>query len=174
MLVENLNLSHTTVGVELWNTNSTTVSGNNITNNEYGVYLDYSSNNKFYHNNFINNFEQVSIPLFGSSNVWDDGYPSGGNYWSDYVGVDEKSGPNQNQTGGDGIGDTPYVIDAYNRDRYPLMTPAPVIPEFSSAIILTLLMTLTTLAVAFTKKRLLRHRCAGAFMQRLKSAYLKL
>ncbi len=46
--------------------------------------------------------------------MWDDGYPSGGNYWSDYKGVDAN---------GDGIGDTPHVIDEYNKDRYPLMAP---------------------------------------------------
>jgi len=57
------------------------------------------------------------------TNVWNDGYPSGGNYWSDYTGVDEKSGPNQDQPGSDGIGDTPYFIDGYNQDRYPLMYP---------------------------------------------------
>jgi hypothetical protein len=33
------------------------------------------------------------------------------------------SGPCQNETGRDGIGDTPYVIDADNRDNYPLMPP---------------------------------------------------
>jgi len=27
------------------------------------------------------------------TNVWNDGYPSGGNYWSDYTGVDEKVDP---------------------------------------------------------------------------------
>jgi len=47
-------------------------------------------------------------------NVWDDGYPSGGNYWSDYTGVDANS---------DGIGDTPYILDAQNVDNYPLMQP---------------------------------------------------
>ena len=45
-------------------------------------------------------------------NVWDDGYPSGGNYWSDYTGTDAD---------GDGIGDTTYIIDTTNEDRYPLM-----------------------------------------------------
>jgi hypothetical protein len=55
--------------------------------------------------------------------MWDDGYPSGGNYWSDYRGVDLYSGPYQNETGSDGIGDTPYVIDENNVDHYPLMNP---------------------------------------------------
>jgi hypothetical protein len=56
-------------------------------------------------------------------NIWDDGYPSGGNYWKDYTGVDLYNGPYQNETGSDGIGDTPYTIDANNTDRYPLMAP---------------------------------------------------
>ncbi len=56
-------------------------------------------------------------------NAWDIGYPSGGNYWSDYNGSDLLSGPYQNETGGDGIGDTPYVIDVNNMDKYPLMEP---------------------------------------------------
>jgi hypothetical protein len=56
-----------------------------------------------------------------SVNAWDDGYPSGGNYWSDYTGVDLRKGPYQNETGSDGIGDTPYSIDSDNADRYPLM-----------------------------------------------------
>jgi PKD repeat protein len=56
-------------------------------------------------------------------NVWDDGYPSGGNYWSGYAGVDLYSGPYQNQTGSDGIGDTPYVVGVNNQDHYPLTIP---------------------------------------------------
>jgi len=56
-------------------------------------------------------------------NFWDDGYPSGGNYWSDYKGTDLYSGPYQNETGSDGIGDTPYVIYGDNVDHYPLMNP---------------------------------------------------
>jgi hypothetical protein len=49
-----------------------------------------------------------------SMNAWDDGYPSCGNYWSDY---------NDTDLNGDGIGDTPYIIDTNNTDRYPLMSP---------------------------------------------------
>jgi hypothetical protein len=65
-------------------------------------------------------------------NVWDDGYPSGGNYWSDYKGIDVKSGPNQDQPRSDGIGDTPYVIDANNQDRYPLMNPYVLLGDVNS------------------------------------------
>jgi hypothetical protein len=45
---------------------------------------------------------------------WDNGYPSGGNYWSDYTGTDNYSGPSQNIPGSDGIGDVNYTIDANN------------------------------------------------------------
>jgi parallel beta-helix repeat protein len=106
-----------------YSSNSNSVSGNNITNNGYGIWLWLysSSNNRIYHNNFVNNTHEVYSS--GLTNVWDDGYPSGGNYWSDYGGVDVKSGPNQDLPGSDGIGDKPYIIDANNQDRYPLMNP---------------------------------------------------
>jgi len=105
--------------------NNNSISGNNIANHMYGIGVySLSSDNEFYHNNIINNTYGVYFYL-SSTNAWDDGYASGGNYWSDYAGVDEKSGPNQDQPGSDGIGDTPYIIDANNRDRYPLMNPWP-------------------------------------------------
>jgi parallel beta-helix repeat protein len=106
-------------GVYLWGSSNNTIVGNNISNNWWGVASYYSSNNRIFHNNFINNPSQASSE--SSVDIWDDDYPSGGNYWSDYTGVDEKSGPYQDQPGSDGIGDTPYVIDASNRDRYPFM-----------------------------------------------------
>jgi parallel beta-helix repeat protein len=95
-----------------------TISENNVADNYYGIALYSSSNNLIYHNSFFNNAYQASSNALG--NVWDDGYPSGGNYWSDYNGTDIHSGPYQNETGSDGIGDTPYVIDANNKDGYPL------------------------------------------------------
>jgi regulation of enolase protein 1 (concanavalin A-like superfamily) len=76
----------------------------------------------FFHNNIINNGHQI-YNSNTNPNVWDDCYPSGGNYWSDYTGVDLFAGSHQNETGSDGIGDTPYVIDANNTDNYPLMNP---------------------------------------------------
>jgi parallel beta-helix repeat protein len=101
--------------------NYNSISGNSIANNWYGVWLGESSSNIIYHNNFMYNTQQVYLPASSYRSIWDDNYPSGGNYWSNYKGVDEKSGPNQNQTGNDGICDTPYVLDKNNRDRYPLM-----------------------------------------------------
>jgi len=91
--------------------------GNTMSNNSYGLMImngpedskNYS--NKIFHNNFIDNTMQV-YTLTGGDNSWDDGYPSGGNYWSNYTGVDSDY---------DGIGDTPHVLDANNTDYYPLM-----------------------------------------------------
>ena len=96
--------------------------GNTIQNNSRGLFSSESQHESWiYHNNFMNNIVQAISE--SSLDVWDDGYPSGGNYWSDYSGVDLYSGPYQNETGSDGIGDTPYIIDENNIDRYPLMNP---------------------------------------------------
>lgn len=96
------------------------VSGNNITNNSCGILL-YSCkgrgccNNKFFHNNIINNTRQVRNTYCAGTidrypNSWDDGVE--GNYWSNYTGVDSDR---------DGIGDFQHVIDSDNRDNYPLV-----------------------------------------------------
>ncbi|UCE29399.1 MAG: hypothetical protein JSV85_01310 [Candidatus Bathyarchaeota archaeon] len=97
------------------------IRNNIIRNNEFGIYLDVSDYNIVYHNNFINNTNQVNIG-FGDVNTWDDGYPSGGNYWSNHTPFDLYSGSYQNVTGKDGIRDVAYVIKgASNRDNYPLV-----------------------------------------------------
>jgi len=103
-----------------YSSSNNTLSGNNVANNGYGILIDYSSSNNFiFHNSFVSNPYQVSTA--NSTNIWDDGYPSGGNFWSDYKGTDLYSGPYQNVPGSDGISDTPYVIDENNTDHYPLM-----------------------------------------------------
>jgi parallel beta-helix repeat protein len=92
---------------------------NNISDNKgYGIIL--SGGGPIFHNNFKANGNQAFASGIGT---WDNGYPSGGNYWSDYTGVDFFSGPYQNESGSDGIGDTSYVIDQNNTDRYPLKSP---------------------------------------------------
>jgi thermitase len=97
---------------------------NEIRNNAVGMEMAGSSspcnNNTVYLNNFVDNTKQVVL-LGSHTNAWDNGYPCGGNYWSDYAAVDLYSGFYQNETEGDGIGDTSYTIDAQNRDRFPYM-----------------------------------------------------
>jgi parallel beta-helix repeat protein len=124
------NITNNNYGIHLGGSSNNSISRNSIINNVYGISLLWdSSNNRVYHNNFLDNKKQVYDFSWDyretppSINIWDDGYPSGGNYWSDYTGVDLFGGPYQNMTGGDGIGDTPYIIDANNQDRYPLMAP---------------------------------------------------
>jgi len=100
-----------------FSSSNNTLTGNIASNNEYGICYGAtdagSPNNSIYHNNFVNNIQQINIKK--TVNAWDDG--SGGNYWSDYTGVDAN---------GDGIGDTPYVINKNNMDRFPLMAPMSV------------------------------------------------
>jgi parallel beta-helix repeat protein len=108
-------------GVYLWGSSNDTVFRNNISNNWWGITSLYSSNNKIFHNNLINNPTQADSE--SSADSWDDGYPSGGNYWNDYSGTDQRCGPSQDHPGSDGIGDTPYTIDSSNKDNYPLMNP---------------------------------------------------
>jgi parallel beta-helix repeat protein len=108
-------------GISLsYSSNNNTLFGNNVTaNNDYGIELQYnSSGNNIFHNSFVNNKNQVYSE--DSNNIWDDGYPSGGNFWSDYDGTDLLNSVNQDETGSDGIGDAPYAIDLNNTDRYPL------------------------------------------------------
>ena len=129
-IVSNNIRNHWSEGISMWQSSNNTFEGNNITDNNRGGYsagitigfqVGFSSGNKFFHNNIANNGKQVDLQGQEEPIMWDDGYPSGGNYWSDYNGTDSFSGPNQNTPGSDGIGDTPYTIDANNTDRYPLM-----------------------------------------------------
>jgi parallel beta-helix repeat protein len=94
---------------------------NNITDNGVGADLVTSTNNLVHHNNFVNNHVKQAFDNETGQNMWDVGYASGGNHWSDYTGVDNCSGPAQNVCPrSDGIGDTPYTF-ANARDNYPLM-----------------------------------------------------
>ncbi len=128
-IISGNNLTACNTGIDLYSENNHVVENNIVNSIDYGIRLEDSSNNSIYHNNLIGNAWQVfdvswvNPWINPSINAWDDGYPSGGNYWSDYNSVDEKSGPNQDQPESDGIGDTPYIIDANNTDRYPLMKP---------------------------------------------------
>lgn len=114
------------------------VYSNKLISNVYGLQIDGGSNNTFYanylidnsigvrigsseilgktailhHNNFVGSIQQVSKSTSYTAGYFDNGKE--GNYWSDYNGRDAD---------GDGIGDTPYIIDVNLQDRYPLMAP---------------------------------------------------
>jgi len=145
------NVRDNEIGIQLrGSSNNNIVYGNIMTRNSYGIYLegllfggDGPSDNFLYHNDFINNTQQVYPIDSGYANSWDDGHPLGGNYWSDYNGTD---------TNHDGIGDTPYIIDANNTDHYPLMSPY-IIPEFPSFLILPLFFLATLLAVLVHRRK---------------------
>jgi parallel beta-helix repeat protein len=115
-------------GMYFLETQNNLIVGNNIENSSnpdksgYGIVFWGASNNTIYHNSFINNDVQAYDDSFNSPfsvNTWDNGYPSGGNYWNDY----QTKYPNAKMIDNSGLGDKPYVIDSKNTDRYPLMEP---------------------------------------------------
>ena len=125
-IISNCTIEHNGIGLEMLQIQSVnTILNNNFSHNkDYAIYLNNSRNIEIHHNNFIKN-GQGNGQVFDNSdaNIWDDSYPSGGNFWSDYKGVDRYHGPAQNILGNDGIGDTSYVIDTDTQDNYPLKYP---------------------------------------------------
>jgi len=157
-IVNNSNVQDSTViGVDTYTTRNDTFVANNISSSGWiGLRLLYSDYDLVYHNNFFSNgqnpppYNQGGIqitdsPLSTSStydppqnttNNWDAGYPTGGNYYSDGIHQDSCSGPAQNICYySDGINDGPYLVRSeyvYNyqgyfyyitRDHYPLEQP---------------------------------------------------
>jgi parallel beta-helix repeat protein len=119
-------ITHNNKGIYLDKSSYNEIFNNEIASNAIGISLYDSGNNTFYHNSFTNNTNNVEFMTYIGpqvTNKWDNGYPDGGNYWSDYAGLDSYSGSWQNETGSDGVGDTPYLIDEDNRDDYPIMHP---------------------------------------------------
>jgi len=121
--VMNAEIKNTDVGIELFKSDECLISKNNISSNDYGIYIDYSNNNIIYMNNFINNTNNTYYSFY-STNTWNSTskitytYRGSeftnymGNYWDDYNGSDANE---------DGIGETPYIIDENNIDNYPLI-----------------------------------------------------
>ena len=99
---------------------------NTIRDNGIGIFVSGSARASIiYLNNFINNTHQVSIEQSAKA-IWDDG--SKGNYWSDY----QIKYPNAIEIDNSGIGNTPYVIDANNKDHYPLTKPVDILQVTTS------------------------------------------
>jgi len=117
--------SQTFAAVTLQGSSGVTVFGNRIAGSARGVYLDMVKDVLVASNDFDSNAKQADT-LSGQHVVWNETYPAGGNHWSDYSGNDLCSGPQQDVCfGPDGIGDTPYGIDANDNDFLPLMMARP-------------------------------------------------
>jgi parallel beta-helix repeat protein len=169
-IVSGNNIAENDFGIYLYYSKNESIIDNAITNNDNGVWLSSSTgvciaendiennticgiasessfNNTIYHNNIVDNTCQHTT--YDSVNLWDNGYPSGGNYWSDYVGMDEKAGADQNEPGSDTIGDAPYEVDAINKDRYPLMKPWSILASDLNRDRTVNVLDLTIVATAF-------------------------
>jgi parallel beta-helix repeat protein len=99
------------------------ISANNISNNKYGVFvtlqLTAPLGDRIYHNNLVNNIYNAHDNSSALVEYWDNGFQSGGNYWSDYL----LKYPGASQVDSSGIGNTPYTINSNNTDNHPLMSP---------------------------------------------------
>ena len=149
-VIQNCGSFEEDAGVDI-RSNNNTIYGNIISNNgATGIYLHDSANGNIIYGNDITNNDGAGIFIWDSSNnnlilnnnladnswfnakdkcdnIWDYGYPVGGNYWDDYNGQDNYHGPYQNISGSDGIGDIPYEIldDTFNggnEDSYPFIS----------------------------------------------------
>lgn len=94
-------------GMELISSDGNQITENVVSSSQVGIYLEDSGQNRIYKNDFISNLIQAVADE--NANYWN---TSSGNYWSDYTGGDEN---------GDGIGDSPYVINPLNVDHLPAM-----------------------------------------------------
>ncbi|MBN2334394.1 right-handed parallel beta-helix repeat-containing protein [Candidatus Bathyarchaeota archaeon] len=134
LLHENLISENSDYGIDMDSSSRNQIYMNEVKDNIGGIDLDQASQNNIYSNNFVGNNAQTSYDI--EVNIWNSAYPTGGNYWSNYEGIDVMSGPSQkvDSPGGDGIGDTAHVlksfiidneviIDEDNLDLLPLMQP---------------------------------------------------
>lgn len=142
--VVNNTITGSTDAVFIYDSENNTVTKNNFTEIGYGIYfwlarsnfvhdnefrsttgiaalLFQSAYNRIYHNNFYDNRESAFDT--NDTNYWDNGYPSGGNFYDNFTAPDMNSGPNQDQPGSDAIVDSPFIVPTYSVDRYPLVCP---------------------------------------------------
>ena len=88
-------------------------------NNEHGIrFVDKSTDNLVFHNNLMDNPKQA-FDINPGSNDWHHPVLLEGNYWSDYLGVDDGSGTGKHAIAGDSIGDTLIPHPEPDYDFYP-------------------------------------------------------
>jgi nitrous oxidase accessory protein NosD len=184
--VKNLNIRNFSIGIYVWTKNNTitkdnfsdnivgilvsgsnqTLTDNYIANNQRGLFFGF--NNKVTnvvptdievnHNDFEHNMVQLngcgceSINASEPPHDWDDGRE--GNFWSDYNGTDSNY---------DGIGDSPYVIDSLNLDRFPLLQspvklPMPAAKVPVDVVVLVVLAAVVVVAALLVRRRNKSHR----------------
>jgi parallel beta-helix repeat protein len=168
LTIKNLNIKNFSIGLYLWTQNNiltknsisenlvgillsgngNILTGNYIANNQEGIFFggnqaeNIPSNITLSDNGFDNNTRHLSGCVcinFNSTeatHTWDNGKI--GNFWRDYNGADINK---------DGLGDTPYVIDVLNQDRYPLMFNPVDSPTVALKIPIELLIPLIALIV---------------------------
>jgi parallel beta-helix repeat protein len=120
-------ISYNWNGIAVAQSKDNTIKNNTIySSNGYSLWLFSASRTRIFHNNIVDNIIQVSDD--SNDNFWNDTYPSGGNYWSDYspICADDFDGPSTPQTSGspDGICDNQKYIDADSIDYHPLASPS--------------------------------------------------
>jgi parallel beta-helix repeat protein len=116
------------IGIRLKSAKYNTITNNNISINNKGLYVCCGSyNNNIYHNNFINNTISSDDHYTTYYNTLES--PFQGNYWSDLTppinSTDEFSGKDYDIPGSDGIWDnvTYNVYNGNNKDFYPYVNP---------------------------------------------------
>jgi nitrous oxidase accessory protein len=158
--------------VRLWFSSDNTFTENVIADSLSGtISVGGSYGNTFFLNNFVDNrwdwiayvrdqytdrnYRDAYPNMTLSTNSWDNG--TVGNYWCNRTFTDAD---------GDGIGDSPFVINENNQDNYPLMTRADIatILEFPRWAPL-LVMVVVVLVVAVMYRRKMAARSHGRWSQ---------
>jgi parallel beta-helix repeat protein len=131
LLINNIISYHQKCNILIFeNSEENLIIRNTLHNSSIGIVF-LANNNTIYHNNFIENIDHtLNSSEYGFfNNTWDNGYPSGGNYWDTHDEDAEEvydylHGEDQDVPGPDGIADQPYPIPgSSDLDFYPLMHP---------------------------------------------------
>ena len=117
-LIQNVTLNDNWNGITLVGCANNTVTRCTFKDNLFQVLADDSDGNLIYNNNFLG--KTCRVYSRNSANIWDNGYPEGGNFWEPHTVSDSHHGAGQDEVGGDALADTPYVVNSDNIDSYPL------------------------------------------------------